>query len=265
MSEQYLHGQHSKVLASHAWRTAENSAGYLLDYLDEEMDILDVGCGVGTISVDLATHVPRGRVLGIDLAPEPLEHAADYAVARGVENVEFEQGNAYELPHRDGSFDIVHAHQLLQYLKDPLAAITEMKRVLRRGGLLALRESDYGAMAWYPEVGLSAWRELYEQLSRFHGGHPHAGRRLLEWVRATGFRAVEPTTSTWTFADPIEREYWADLWLDRIHHTSLSRIALEEGFTDAAGLQGIIDAWQDWARDDAGWFVVVHSEILARR
>src|SRR5690625_5499815 len=55
MSEQYLHGHHPSVLASHAWRTAANSAAYLLEYLEAGMDVLDVGCGVGTITVDLAT------------------------------------------------------------------------------------------------------------------------------------------------------------------------------------------------------------------
>lgn len=264
MSEQYLHGQHASVLASHAWRTAENSAAYLLDYLDEDMDVLDVGCGVGTITTDLAAHVPQGRVLGVDLAPEPLERAADYAVARAVENVEFEQGDVYELAHGEGSFDIVHAHQLLQHLKNPLGAIAEMKRVLRRGGLLALREADYGAMVWYPEVGLSAWREVYEKVSRHHGVQPRAGRRLLEWVHAAGFKTVEPTTSTWTFADPIERDYWANLWIDRIRHTSFGTIAVEEGFTDHAGLAEMIAAWEDWSRDPDGWFAVVHAEILAR-
>src|SRR5699024_810448 len=151
--------------ASHAWRTAENSAAYLVDYLESGMDVLDVGCGVGTITVDLATYIPGGRVLGVDIALEPLERAADLAVAQNVENVEFEQADAYHLPFADGSYDVVHAHQLLQHLRDPLAAIAEMRRVLRRGGLLALREADYGGMTWFPESGLTGWRDLYQQLS----------------------------------------------------------------------------------------------------
>ena len=264
MADQYLHGQHARVLASHAWRTAENSAAYLLEYLEEDMDVLDVGCGIGSISVDLAERLPRGRVLGVDIAPEPLDQAADYAVARGIENVEFEVGDAYDLDHGDGSFDIVHAHQLLQHLKNPLAAIVEMKRVLRRGGLLALREADYGAMAWYPEVGLAAWHKLYRQVSTHHGVQPNAGRRLLEWVHAAGFRTVEPSSSTWTFADPVERDYWASLWIDRLRYSSFGTLAVSQGFTDEAGLEEMIVAWEDWARDGDGWFVVVHSEILAR-
>lgn len=264
MSEQYMHGHHASVLASHAWRTAENSAAYLLDYLEPGMDVLDVGCGVGTITTDLAMRVPGGRVVGMDLASEPLDRAADYAVARGVENVEFEQADVYALPYAAGSFDVVHAHQLLQHLKDPIEAIREMKRVLRRGGLLALREADYGAMTWFPESGLTGWRDLYQQLSARHGAQAQAGRRLLAWVRAAGFTTYEPSASTWCFAEPDDRAYWGNMWIDRMSHSTLAARALEVGLADQADLDRIKAAWADWSQDPDGWFVVVHGEILAR-
>ena len=264
MSEQYLHGHHPSVLASHAWRTAANSAAYLLEYLEAGMDVLDVGCGVGTITVDLATYVPQGRVLGIDRALPPLERAADLAVAQNVENVEFEQANAYALPFADGSFDVVHAHQLLQHLRDPLAAIREMKRVLRRGGLLALRDADYGGMTWFPESGLTGWRDLYQQLSDRHGRHAQAGRRVLAWVRAAGFTAVQPSASTWCFAEPDEREYWSHMWAERMTHSRLAELALETGLADQADLDRIVAAWREWGEDESGWFTVVHGEVLAR-
>ncbi len=265
MSEQYLHGHHASVLASHAWRTAENSAAYLLDYLDEDMDVLDVGCGVGTITVDLATYVRQGRVLGVDIAPEPLERAADLAVAQNVENVQFERADAYELPFANGSFDVVHAHQLLQHLTDPLAAITEMKRVLRRGGLLALREADYGGMTWFPESGLTGWRDLYQRISDRHGRQAQAGRRVLAWVRAAGFTTVQPSASTWCFAEADEREYWGNMWADRMTHSRLAELALETGLADQAELDRIVAAWRQWQQDESGWFTVVHGEVLARQ
>lgn len=264
MSEQYLHGYHASVLASHTWRTAENSAAYLLDYLEPGMDVLDVGCGVGTITADLATHVPGGRVLGVDRAAEPLDRAAELAVARGVENVEFEQADVYSLPYADASFDVVHAHQVLQHLKDPVAAIAEMKRVLRRGALLAVRDADYGAMTWYPEAGLTGWRDLYQQVSAAHGAQAQAGRRLLAWVRAAGFTQVEAGASTWCFADPEDRAYWAHTWAERMQHSGVAEQALRSGLVDQAELDRISAAWSDWAADEDGWFVVVHGEVLAR-
>jgi len=65
-ADTYLHGHHDSVLRSHRWRTAENSAGYLLAALPDAARVLDVGCGPGTITVDLAARVPAGRVVGVD-------------------------------------------------------------------------------------------------------------------------------------------------------------------------------------------------------
>ncbi|GAA4056539.1 hypothetical protein GCM10022233_30740 [Streptomyces shaanxiensis] len=85
----YTHGHHESVLRSHTWRTAANSAAYLLGSLQPHMRILDVGCGPGTITADLAALVPDGHVTGVDRAPGILEQAGDTAAGRGLANVEF--------------------------------------------------------------------------------------------------------------------------------------------------------------------------------
>src|SRR4029078_5394202 len=73
--EVYTHGHHESVLRRHTWRTAENSAGYLLAVLRPGLDLLDVGCGPGTITVDLAARVAPGRVLGLDPAAGVVDEA----------------------------------------------------------------------------------------------------------------------------------------------------------------------------------------------
>jgi ubiquinone/menaquinone biosynthesis C-methylase UbiE len=132
-SETYLHGHHDSVLRSHRWRTAENSAGYLLDRLLPEARVLDVGCGPGTITADLAARVPSGEVVGIDAAVDVLSEARAEASRRELSNVRFETGDVYGLAFGDDSFDVVHAHQVLQHLSDPVAALGEMRRVCRPG------------------------------------------------------------------------------------------------------------------------------------
>src|SRR5215510_4273080 len=140
----YLHGHHDSVLRSHRWRTAENSAGYLLPRLAPDARVLDVGCGPGTITADLAALVPGGYVTGIDAA-----------------------GDVYRLDFADGTFDVVHAHQVLQHLTDPVAALREMRRVCRPGGLVAARDGDYGGFFWYPDVsGLDEWLALCRRVVR---------------------------------------------------------------------------------------------------
>lgn len=263
-ASEYVHGHHQSVMRSHTWRTAENSAGYLLPHLRAGMDLLDVGCGPGTITVDLATHVPGGRVLGVDTSPDVLAKAADLAVAQGVENVELEQADVMALPYSDSSFDVVHAHQVLQHLADPVAAVREMRRVLRPGGLLAVRDADYGGMRWYPDSdGLEAWRSLYLTLTDHH--HADAGRRLLSWALEAGFTDITPSASVWCFAEPDDRDWWAGSWAERVERSSFATHAVDGGHVDAADLAELARAWREWASHDDAWFVVVHGEVLARR
>src|SRR6478609_9550219 len=100
-NETYTHGHHETVLRSHTWRTAENSAGYLLPHLRPGMDLLDLGCGPGTITVDLAGRVAPGRVLGVDASDDVIAKAN--AIADG--RAEFRVDDAYDLDVPDASFD----------------------------------------------------------------------------------------------------------------------------------------------------------------
>ena len=131
--DRYTHGHHESVLRSHAWRTAENSAGYLLDSLHPGQDLLDVGCGPGTITVDLAERVAPGRVIGIDSESEVIARADELRKGRGQTNVTFSIGDVYALQFDAARFDVVHAHQVLQHLTRPIDALREMYRVMSPG------------------------------------------------------------------------------------------------------------------------------------
>ena len=79
-----------------------------------------------------------------------ISQAAALAAERGVQNVEFVAGNIYDLDFEDETFDVVHAHQVLQHLTDPVAALREMRRVAKPGGIVAVRDADFHGMSWYP-------------------------------------------------------------------------------------------------------------------
>jgi ubiquinone/menaquinone biosynthesis C-methylase UbiE len=197
----YTHGHHESVLRSHTWRTAENSAAHLLPRLRSGQSLLDVGCGPGTITVDLARRVAPGRVVGIDRSAEVIAQARAQAEREGVP-VELAVGDVYALDFADASFDIVHAHQVLQHLTDPVAALRAMRRVTRPGGTVAARDSDYSCFAWAPlDPLLERWQELYRAVARHNRAEPDAGRFLKAWARAAGFSEVVATSSTWTYAD----------------------------------------------------------------
>ena len=262
--DHYTHGHHESVLAAHRRRTAANSAGYLLAHLRPNMRLLDVGCGPGTITVDLATRVASAA--GVDTSEIALEAARRHAAEVGVA-CEFTQAYAEALPFADASFDVVHAHQVLQHLPDPVAALREMKRVTRLGGLVAVRDADYAAMTWYPPSdGLDEWNALYRAVARANGGEPDAGRKLLAWVHAAGLDPgrVTASASAWCYATPAERAAWGASWATRCTESAFAEHARAAGLADDAALDRLARAWLTWADEPDGWFAVLHGEVLAR-
>ena len=192
-ADRYTHGHHAAVLAAHRARTAENSAAYLLPHLRSGQRLLDVGCGPGTITIDLAERVAPGAVVALEREPAVLVEVERLAAERGATNLSTTTGDVYALDFADGAFDVVHAHQVLQHLSDPIAALREMRRVTKPDGLVAVRDADYAAMTWYPaEPRLDRWLELYHRVARSNGAEPDAGRRLLAWARAAGFSESSP-------------------------------------------------------------------------
>ena len=260
----YTHGHHESVLRSHTWRTAANSAGYLLPHLRPGMTLLDVGCGPGTITVDLAARVAPGRVVGLDPSAEVLRQAAATAADAGAA-VTFVTGDIYASDLPAGSFDVVHAHQVLQHLPDPVGALRRMRGLCRPRGFVAARDADYGGMFWYPQLPeLDEWMALYRRIAHRNGGEPDAARRLPGWARAAGFSDVTVTASVWSYATRAGRDWWGGMWADRIVSSALADQAVELGFATRADLDRIASAWRAWAADPDGFFAITNGEILCR-
>ncbi len=260
----YTHGHHESVLRSHRWRTAANSAAYLLPQLRPGLSVLDVGCGPGTITADLAEIVAPGRVLALEPTEAGLDLARAETERRGVENVDFAVGDVLALEQADNSFDVVHAHQVLQHVPDPVGALREMARVCRPDGVVAARDADYAAFAWFPLLpGLGDWLTLYGRVARANGGEPDAGRRLLAWAREAGLSDISPSASIWCYGAEPDRRWWGESWAVRVLESDLARTALAKGLATSEELQALSLAWLDWSRSDDGWFTVPHGEILA--
>jgi SAM-dependent methyltransferase len=261
----YTHGHHESVLRSHRWRTAENSAAYLLPRLTSGVSVLDVGCGPGTITAEFATLVTPARVTALEVTAEALDLARAEIARRGLTNVDFAVGDVHALDFPDDTFDVVHAHQVLQHVTDPVAALREMRRVTRPGGVVAVRDSDYAAFTWFPEFPeLAQWLELYERVARGNGGEPDAGRRLLAWGREAGFTELTATSSTWCFATPADRAWWGGMWAERVLVSDMARTAVATGAATQEDLQRISDAWRTWAADEDGWISLLHAELICR-
>ncbi|KAM3420376.1 hypothetical protein BST61_g3655 [Cercospora zeina] len=169
-------------------RTVEANATHIIPCIKNGSRIVDVGCGIGSITLDLARRVPNGHVLGIDYSASSIATAKARAAAAGLANVEFMQADVYSLASfvPPDSFDISHCHQLLIHLDRPIDALRSMSRVVRPGGIVATR--DMHSQCTRPTtLAIQRNWELYHTLSPQRGAHPEAGLISSLWMHEAGF------------------------------------------------------------------------------
>jgi ubiquinone/menaquinone biosynthesis C-methylase UbiE len=131
----YTPGYSAPVLSFMEQRTAESHAGFFLPQLLPGWRLLDAGCGPGTITLGLVRKVSPGQVIGVDIEESQFAKARGQAEQEGL-NIEFQKASISHLPFSDGYFDAVFSHAVLQHLTNPEAALAELRRVLKPGGLL---------------------------------------------------------------------------------------------------------------------------------
>lgn len=149
--------------------------------------VLDVGCGPGFYVAELLDQVgPAGSVLGVDASPQMLELAARRS--QDHDNVAFHEGDATALPVEDADFDAAISVQVLEYVADIGAALSELHRVLRPGGRVLIWDVDWGTVSWHSADPdrmarvLRAWDE--------HLTHPSLPRTLTAHLRSAGFGEI---------------------------------------------------------------------------
>lgn len=258
----YTHGHHRSVLRSHNNRTIVNSAAYLADHLTPGATLLDVGAGPGTITVDFASRV--GHVIATEISDDALSLSKKHAADAGADNIDFSVEDVHALSFADDTFDIVHAHQVLQHVGDPVALLREMRRVTAPGGVVAARDVDYEGIIISPQLPeIDEWLDLYLQVHRGVSGEPAAGRHLKKWARDAGFREVACSASPWLFESDEDRAWWGGLWAERAIASAFADNAIRLGRADHAKLERISDGWQRWATDPDGWMLMPHAEVIA--
>jgi SAM-dependent methyltransferase len=173
-------------------RTAAEWIPFFLPHLRPGMSLLDCGCGVGSITVDLAERVAPGQVVGVDIDAGQLAKARAEAARRGLINVRFDVASVDDLPFPDASFDAALAHTLLFHLPDPLRALRALRRVLKPGGVVCVSDDDWSTRVLSPADPLveRAW-ELMTRVVQHHGGNPFYARHLRSLLLEAGFARTE--------------------------------------------------------------------------
>ncbi|WP_407355508.1 methyltransferase domain-containing protein [Methanolobus sp. WCC5] len=153
--------------------------------------VLEAGCGIGAQTVILAKNSPQARITSIDISEDSLNKARERAAKEGVTNVEFRVENIFDLPFADENFDHVFVCFVLEHLREPVKALTSLRRILRTGGTITVIEGDHGSCFFHPETeaGVKAWHSLVEVQARL-GGNSLVGRQVYPLLKKAGFSDV---------------------------------------------------------------------------
>jgi SAM-dependent methyltransferase len=263
--ETYTHGHAPAVVRHHARRTAEEAAAFLIPELRSGMRLLDVGCGPGSITRGLAERLAPGEVVGLDLSAETLEAARRDAAARGLTNLRYEMGSVYALAFPGASFDVAYAHQVFQHLREREAGLREMMRVVRPGGLIAIRDVDWGTVAYWPrDPWIDRFIEVHEQAWYENGGEPRMGRQLRALSVGAGLSDLRVTAAVWCYATPEQTAEWGQSYADRLLGSAMGERPVEYGYAsrdDIAAMAAALRAWS--SRPDAFW-AFTHVAALGR-
>ena len=264
--ETYTHGHAPAVVRHHAKRTAEEAAAFLLPELQPGMRLLDVGCGPGSITRGLAEIVAPGQVIGLDMSSETLDAARRDAAARGLENLRYEIGSVYELPFPDASFDAAYAHQVFQHLREREVALREMLRVLRPGGLIAVRDVDWGTVAYWPrDPWIDRFIEVHERTWYQNGGQPQMGRQLRALFNGAGIADVRITASVWCYATRGETTEWGQSYADRLVSSPMGDRPVEYGYASREDIQAMASALRAWGSHPDALWAFIHIAALGRK
>lgn len=174
----------------------------------------------------------------MDVEPGQVEMAARAAAERGLGNAAFSVADVRDLPFAGGSFDLVHCGDTLAYVPDTWAALEEMKRVLRPGGVLGCRDIIMDSFLIHPDPGpLSAGYGVFADILEADDGHPQMGKELSLHLGRAGFLDIRVSASFEVFATPERLELLHDLGEQWFFTSDLQDPAERYGAADGAALR----------------------------
>ena len=262
----YSLGFTDELLASMTRNTASNSASYLLPYLRPGLRVLDFGCGPGTITVGLARVVAPGTVHGIDKEESQVYLARSLAAEQGVDNAVFDVANVLDLPFEDDYFDLVCCHNVLIEVPDTRAALAEIRRVMKPGGIIGCREMICRSSFTHPDFGVlqHAWR-IFEDVLVTDRGHPNIGRDLKGQLLAAGFTGVKASASFDFFATPADVAFIYEFATNWFLSPEMTDAAIQYGATTEAEGARISKAYNMWKDDPGAFCALAFGEAIAAK
>ena len=259
----YTMGFNDALIEVFSQGNVEISAAYLRPHLKPGLNVLDVGCGPGTISAGLAQIVAPGELHGVDMEESQVELARSVAEANGTKNAFFHVGDALALPFEDDFFDVAHFHNTLMFIPDTLGVLAEIKRVLKPGGVIGLREMIVDSSFTYPDYGIlgDSW-EIFEDIVAADEGHPQMGKEMKGHILGAGFTDVQFTATMRIYSTPEEIELIYGLISKWFFSDEIMEAAIKYSASSEEKFDRMRNSYDKWRVEPGAYFVVAFGEVI---
>jgi ubiquinone/menaquinone biosynthesis C-methylase UbiE len=267
MTEGYVHGYDLKENIR-----LQDQASTLVELLHSDTSyaagslVLEAGCGVGAQTVTLARNSPEARITSLDIAESSLAEAKRKVEAAGLNNVQFQHGDIFDLPFRPESFDHIFVCFVLEHLSRPVEALAALKNLLKVGGTITVIEGDHGSTYFFPDSEAAHKAiQCQVELQRRAGGNALIGRELYPLLHHAGFgtihvspRMVYVDSSRPELVDGFTKKTFTAM-IEGVHEA-----AMEAGIIDPLTFaQGIRDLYRTTEAD--GVFCYTFFKAIAQR
>ncbi len=262
----YTMGYQPEYIRAQARFAQQPSLNFLVPQLAPGQRILDVGCGGGFLSAQLAEAVTWGELVGIDAEPSQVNLARETADRWGVANAQFQVGDARDLPFGNGSFDALHFGGVLLHIGDVDRALEEARRVLRPGGLIACRDLMPESCFVHPELGMMRRSiEMFVDVVAADGGSPNVAREIKGRLIRAGFADVVLAHSFEVYSTLEELEFLQGVIKELFLGSGI--VAAAEGYGAATKEMELVIARcvEEWHHDPGALAAMAFGQAMAVR
>jgi SAM-dependent methyltransferase len=245
-------------------RTLANSHPRLLELLSPGMPVLDVGCGPGALTAEIACRVDPAPVVGIDLDPAMIRAARAWQRPRAAANLTFRVADIRTGAWRD-EFSLATATRVLQWIPDPEIAVARMAQAVVPGGLVVLRDYDHACAEWTHAP--REWTEFYAALLAWRAGaglDNAIARRLPTLADAAGLVrvAVAPDITAVRAGEP---DFFRAAGAWRMMTDSRGRHLVRAGYLTESQRAAALAAYTAWMQEPDAAMTVHETTVIARR
>jgi ubiquinone/menaquinone biosynthesis C-methylase UbiE len=261
-NERYAGGYGAMTIEGLSHRTLAQDGAFFVRHHTPAMNVLDCGCGPGVLTIDIARIANRGSVVGIDLAADQIELGRTRARDAGCANVRFERADVYSLPFPDDTFDSVFAHALLYHLHRPLDALREIYRVLKPGGVAAIRDADAAGDVYAPQsASLDRTWALVNRVFESNGAHMDFGRTHRGALRRAGFVRTQASASYDSVGTPEATAWFSSFWIYFLTDVNRAPIVARGSASDEE-IDEAVAALREWGRHPEAFYARCRCEAL---